>query len=280
MATITGKFAPLFTISPADSTEHTEFDNLASAKTQEIRELFANTIFNSPKFTSTSTELILYSPRKDPLSFRKPKERVNKLLRLNQLCKKAPILLQEDFSRYPSVMLNGNEITEIFMSEAGFTSSTDKKPILATYGCGPCVALAGYDSTNKAAFLTHFTTLDEVTNSGPLILQTIRELAKEKIQAPIQLHLRGGSEFSSEKLIDSIKKWVNSSKDLPMQIASEKTLSNEPESLSIDSRTGEVSEYDPKANPQHKKTSLADIVAVWKNCLNPTIKVVYRPSIS
>lgn len=60
--------------------------------------------------------------------------------------------------------LDGEEIAETLQSEASFTKATDKKPIVATYGCGPCVALGGYDTVNKIAFIVHFTFSSQLKN--------------------------------------------------------------------------------------------------------------------
>ncbi|CDZ81598.1 hypothetical protein BN1013_02134 [Candidatus Rubidus massiliensis] len=141
---------------------------------------------------------------------------------------------------------SGEEIAETLQKEASFTIATDKKPIVATFGCASCVALGGYDATNKIAFIVHFYNAVEVTESSGLIFSNIEKLVKEKITAPIQLHLRGGIKGMSEPIIEAIKNWMWQREDLPMEIASEDILGSfDGKSLSIDSRTGEVSDYNP-----------------------------------
>jgi hypothetical protein len=158
---------------------------------------------------------------------------------------------------------------------------TDKKPVVATYGAGPCVALGGYDATNKIAFVVHFSNAEEVRKSGGLIFYNISKLAKEKIEKPIQLHLRGGIEGQSEATVEAIKLWMNQRDNLPMEIASEDILDSGMcfggKSLSIDSRTGAVSEYDPMANPQHRAMSELDATLAMMSAFMPRIKLAYSP---
>jgi hypothetical protein len=180
-----------------------------------------------------------------------------------------------------SKKLNGEEIAETLQAEASFTTATDKKPIVATYGCGPCVALGGYDATNKIAFIVHFSNAGEVRKSGGLIFYNIAKLVKEKITTPIQLHLRGGIEGQSEPIIEAIKMWMNQRKDLPMEIASEDILDSGMcfggKSLSVDSRTGVVSDYDPMDNPKSRGMSDLDAMSAMMSAFEPKIKLAYSP---
>lgn len=179
----------------------------------------------------------------------------------------------------PSKKLNGEEVAETLLAEASFTIATDKKPIVATWGCGPCVALGGYDATNKIAFIVHFSNQEEVIKSGDLIFSNIAKLVKEKITTPIQLHLRGGIEDESEPIIEAIKMWMKQREDLPMEIASEDVLDRGPDSksLSVDSRTGEVSEYNPMDNPKSRGMSDLEIISAIMNARYPQIKLAYSP---
>ncbi len=180
-----------------------------------------------------------------------------------------------------SKKLNGDEIAEALQAEAAFTIATDKKPIVATYGAGPCVALGGYDATNKIAFVVHFSNAGEVRKSGGLIFYNIAKLAKEKIEKPIQLHLRGGIEGQSEATVEAIKLWMKQRDDLPMEIASEDILDSGMsfggKSLSIDSRNGEVAEYDPMANPSSRGMSELDAMSAMMSAFEPRIKLAYSP---
>lgn len=99
--------------------------------------------------------------------------------------------------RIPSIKpstkkLKSHKIAEALQSEAAFTTAKQKKHIVATYGCGPCVAVGGYDRINKIAFVVHFATAKEVRECGGQIFYNIARLAKKKITKPIKIHLRGG----------------------------------------------------------------------------------------
>ncbi len=176
--------------------------------------------------------------------------------------------------------LDGDKIAEALQSEAAFTVASDNKPIVATYGCGQCVAIGGYDPTNKIAFVVHFANPGEVRESGSLIFYNISKLVKEPITAPIQLHLRGGIEGESEATIEAIKIWMKQRSDLPMEIVSEDISESylESKSLSIDSRTGKVSEYHPLANPKHREMSEMDIMSAMLSGYDPKIRLAYSPN--
>jgi len=209
-------------------------------------------------------------------------------LRISEDMQKLLDSLQFDTVHAPSSVtsskkLNGDAIAEVLQAEAGFTVSTDKKPVLATYGCGPCVALGGYDPTNKIAFVVHFSNAKEIRESGGLIFYNISKLAKQKIETPIQLHLRGGIEGQSEAIIEAIKLWMKQRDDLPMEIASEDILDSGinfgGKSLSIDSRTGAVSEYDPMTNAKSRGMSELDAMSAMMSAFQPRIKLAYTPKL-
>ena len=186
-------------------------------------------------------------------------------------------------SRIAHSMLNGDEIAEIFQSEAGFTIATDKKPIVATFGCSPCVALGGYDATNKIAFVAHFAHAREVRECGHKIFYYISKLAKEKIDTPIQLHIRGGyiHNSHSDDTREAIKVWMKQRKDLPMKIVSDISAKNcqnlDETSLLIDSRTGSVAGYDPTSNSNARKFGIAQEIHTLLSVSHPNIEIAYTP---
>jgi hypothetical protein len=175
---------------------------------------------------------------------------------------------------------NDGEIAEILQSQAGFTIATDKKPIVATFGCGPCVALGGYDSINKIAFVVHFATVEEVRISADLIFCNINRLAMKKINKPVQLHLRGGFKHVSEDIIEAIEILIKTNENLSMEFVSKDILDSRGmtgKSLSIDSRTGTISNYSPKTNPHSRGMSDLDGMFAMMSAFEPNIRLVYRP---
>lgn len=176
----------------------------------------------------------------------------------------------------------GEEIAEILSSEVGFTLATDEKPVVATYGCKSCVALGGYEAKNRFAFVVHLMSAEQLTKSGDLILYKISQIAKEKIETPIQLHLRGGTADESQPVIQAIHHWMQiRKKDLPMEIASQDILVKASDvgskSLAIDARTGAVSDYDPKTNPQSRGITDRDQLRALSNFYSGNIIVAYSP---
>ncbi len=126
--------------------------------------------------------------------------------------------------------------------------------------------------------MVHFANADEVRKSGGLIFWNISKLVKTPISAPIQLHLRGGHREVSKATVKAIKVWMRQREDLPMEIASEDILTNGMErSLSIDSRTGEVSAYSAMSNPKHRILSELDVMTAIGSAFKPKITLAYSP---
>lgn len=181
------------------------------------------------------------------------------------------------------INLDGDLIATAFQSELVITTADNEKPIVATFGCGPCVALGGYDPTNKIAFVVHFATAAEVTKYGDFLYHTILKLVKTPMTPPMQLHLRGGLEGVSEDTVEAIKNWITvvlRRERLLLEIVSEDILSSidfEEKSLLIDSRTGEVSTYDPMSNPKRRPFSKLEELAAMVSAFLPTITLAYAP---
>lgn len=175
------------------------------------------------------------------------------------------------------------EIADALQAEAVFTNAAAKKPIVATYGCGPCVAVGGFEPANKMAFLVHFQLAEEVRACGGEISGEILKLISKKMRDPIQLHLRGGELNcpESEETIKAIRQWMYLRNDLPMQIASIDLFPSDPlvsKSLLIDSRTGHVSEYDLSANPKVRVPTDGDESHALQSATEPDIVIAYTPA--
>src|SRR3990167_249864 len=172
-------------------------------------------------------------------------------------------------------------IAEALQSEAAFTQANDSKYILATYGCGSCVAVAGYDETNQVAFIVHFANKNEVKQRGGLIFYNLRLLLKQSPKTPIKLHLRGGIKGLSEEIVQAIKIWMRICSDLPMEIISENILNGgcEGKSLLINSKTSEVGNYESILNPHHRTITDSDFIRCLLSTHRPSIVVSYKPKI-
>jgi len=132
---------------------------------------------------------------------------------------------------------------EVFESEAGFTHSKAQSPIVATSGCLSCIALGGFNPTNKTAFVVHFYNEEEVVYSADSILS---KLDLKSFSGPIRIHLTGGIKGRSEKIRKAIE--ISILRYIPNKIVSEDALQDcfKSKTLSIDSRTGEVGSSYPK----------------------------------
>lgn len=235
---------------------------------------------------TTATEIIPYTipVSSEQFIYRAVEKEIAKLVAAadwTDLPSRISELIVQNTKTVAASNLNSNKIAEVLQSEAGFTVADDVKPIVATYGCGPCVAVGGYDPTNKIAFLVHFANAREVRESGGMIFFNIHKLVKKTITTPIQLHLRGGyqSDKTSEKTIEAIKIWMRQRKeDLPMEIASEDILGTSgSKSLSIDSRTGKISEYHPTTNLKSREISERVALRIILSSFQPEINLAYSP---
>jgi hypothetical protein len=186
-------------------------------------------------------------------------------------------------------------IAECGVNEAVFTHAEDSKPIAATDSLATCVGIAGCDSERQMGFVTHIATDEEFEASKEMLIDRIKVMAKTPIEKPIEIHLRGGIRAISEPLVAAIKKWVECGAEngCPMKIVSEVVLtkrlmdeSGKPHSMSIslDTRTAAVSDYDSEANPYSKQKVQINNAGEAEQLLfkaynkvseKPEIKVVY-----
>ncbi len=122
----------------------------------------------------------------------------------------------------------------ISQQEMGYTDATSERPVLATFGAGPCVILAIHNPDTKTATLAHIDRLTELNSTDQMFYQ----LGKEG-DSPLEVHLAGGDSSS----IEMVTKLVNqiAAKD-NVVIKSADIIGNgfEGKRLAIDARTGEV----------------------------------------
>lgn len=186
--------------------------------------------------------------------------------------KPAPIYKNPKASNFGPIMV-------VLQSEAAFTTAADCKPILATHSCNTCIAIAGFEVKNKMAFLIHVAFDRELVASGDAILSNIAKFMRKRIESPIEIHLRGGVEGLSDKSVRYIKNiWMKARADLPMKLVSEDILSddiNSSKSLFIDSRNGEIGDYNPRQDPFTRKVTKDDYAAALKSPENPKITIAY-----
>ena len=153
-----------------------------------------------------------------------------------------------DDSHRPPYNRSYQDIAEIFQGELGITNSDDPKPVLATYGVGPCVAFTGWAPKQKAGFLAHYDGLTDLSESFEVLLywtsKSVRDL-------PIEFDVRLiQGDWPDKKIIDFIKARLNMRSDIPMKLVEEDVGVAMCKSIALDTRTGQTYSYDPMQNPQ------------------------------
>ena len=166
---------------------------------------------------------------------------------------------------------NENLIAEAFQAEVVFSHANDDKPILASYGAGPCVIACGYEPNHRVGFMAHFSHNGEVSNGTLIIVSHLHKILRGK-SGKFHLNLRGGipTNPNSKKILSAIEKLVQWAKSSPFKISFEvhsiKTLGGETdnsESLALDTRNGMMAEYDPLKNNPHNYRKLTREDMIW-----------------
>ena len=127
-----------------------------------------------------------------------------------------------------------NEARGVAQNELVIASADSQKPILGTFGAGPCVAIAVYNPTTHSAMLAH---IDGLTNISSLN-QYLEIIAKDSPQ-PLQVHLAGGKEESKKMCVEIIN-MLNTRGDNIIKSSKLIPLGGYGESLAIDAKTGEI----------------------------------------
>ena len=179
-------------------------------------------------------------------------------------------------STRPPYQRNYEEMAEVFQREFGVTRGDDSKPVLATYGLGPCVAMVGWSPKYKVGFLTHYDGLTELPGSfGSLLYRISQQLEGEASEFDVRIV--GGQTGQSEQIIDFLKSRSNIREDIRMKLTEEETggyTSNR--SIALDTRTGEVFSYDPKLNPHRREITELDKMRITSG-FKSTANLAYAP---
>lgn len=156
---------------------------------------------------------------------------------------------------------------EVFQAEVAFTDAQKPTPVLASYGAGPCIILAGFSSESKAGFLAHFSCYQEVFTSYFKINRIIKSFLEDR-RAHVALYLTGGiiGNEISRNTYKTIKNLYLNNNDSKISYSIQlnnplRSNAEDSKSFSLDTRTGIISTYDPrKDNPlSFRKLTLEDI---------------------
>lgn len=168
------------------------------------------------------------------------------------------------------------EMAEVSQREFGVTRGDDSKPVLATYGLGPCVSMVGWSPEHKVGFLTHYDGLAELPGSfGSLLYRISQQLEGEASEFDVKII--GGQTGQSEQIIDFLKARLNMRKDIQMKLTEEETggYTNN-RSIALDTRTGEVFSYDPKLNPHRREITDLDAMMLTTG-FKSSARLAYAP---
>ena len=137
------------------------------------------------------------------------------------------------------------DVFEIIQTEAGITCSEEEHPVLATYGIGPCVAIAGYEPNLKIGFIAH---VDELTsNPSQTIVGNLERVSSDQ---NYEVTLIGGNEETSrenvQKIIDNFT-LNNLNPQIKFEIVDNELYEEDLniKSIALDTRTGELYDYNP-----------------------------------
>lgn len=120
----------------------------------------------------------------------------------------------------------------VLQHEYAIAKETSIKPVLASFGAGPCLIVALYDTKNKVAVLSH---VDSCTDLTSLPKNLFSEISIESTVA----HLFGGQESSKEmclQILDLIERRGIKIENLDIV----RGFGEDAASLAIDVRTGRV----------------------------------------
>lgn len=148
--------------------------------------------------------------------------KAREILGLNEYQKIGPDKMREVF--YGDMNLIGS----VSMDEGTISSANSNKPIIATFGLGPCIALVGYEKKSKIGFISHNIPIKKLENLNGPIFETLDELKVKKEN--LEFYLVGGNEKNKEHL-DKIKKYLESKIKYPNIIYEDVIESYDPKNM-------------------------------------------------
>jgi len=145
------------------------------------------------------------------------------------------------------------EVAEVLQGEFAVTSSNSRFPVLATYGVGPCVGVAGWDSNRKVAFLCHFDAQACVLSSQDSILDHLRRSSVSEGFSG-ELTIFSGMSTVRDRITQNVIELFRRDfgPAFKFQISNQNlgsSLEAGGLALAVDSRNGSMMTYRPMMNP-------------------------------
>ena len=133
-------------------------------------------------------------------------------------------------------------ITVVSQKEQGITDFSNERPVLATFGLGPCIALTGYDSDRRAGFLTHYDSKVDLSGS----LDSLFNSLPHDTFFDFDVSIIGG-DFLSASVYLELKSLLSSldSPSIKLSVSEEDVFGEFNRSVALDTRTGRRFVYRP-----------------------------------
>src|SRR3989338_5309708 len=168
-------------------------------------------------------------------------EQVGKKHNIDAPTYKSPVFVEN--GTIPGYSGSHDLVSIVSQGEQGITHSDDGKPVLATFGIGPCISIVGYDSTNKTGFLTHYDPCVDLEASLSALFDSLPQ--DQKFEFDISIIGGNGSSVNTYRAIKSqLEAQTNPTRKL--NVSEEDIFGNESRSVALDTRTGQKYVYDPK----------------------------------
>jgi len=171
------------------------------------------------------------------------------------------------------------EMVEVFQKEFAVTKKEDPKPVLTTYGLGPCIAIVGWSPKHKIGFLTHYDSSTELSSSfGRLLYKISQQLGSET--SKFDVRIIGGYTNQSEQIIVFLKSRLNINEKIKMGVIEEDILGYHSlkRNVVLDTRTGETFSYNPKLNPNRREMTKLEKTLIYSG-IKSTARLIYSPEI-
>lgn len=156
--------------------------------------------------------------------------KVRAILGLDEYQKNGPDKLREVFYG------DYNLISGAHTNQTVMTNANSNRPILGTYGLGPCIAIVGYDPINKEGYLSHNVPLKNLDDLNDYPLQKLNK-------NNLEFYLIGGTK-EYEYHIKNIKDYLNQKIENPRIVYEDVIETNDPKkmgkSFALDTRNGEI----------------------------------------
>ncbi|MBS3905295.1 MAG: hypothetical protein KGZ39_08225 [Simkania sp.] len=207
---------------------------------------------------------------------------INEHIKNKQIAEQDALREAKLIQLFRSLIIIDNPIAEAFQAEAIVSHALDDKPIIASYGAGPCVIICGYEPDQKVGFIAHFSHFGEVSPGTQVITTVVKRFLKHSLGNFI-VDLKGGitSHPISAKIFDAIKIWTKTSKDISLQIRSSDPLESANDasrSIALDTRNGMIKDYDPlRDNPKNYRRLTTEDIHWARRSFDvlPQIKLVH-----